>query len=51
MLQAWLLETADEAGVPAVEVSDMDDAVERAVELILDLVKEETDVVTQVGDA
>jgi 2-phosphoglycerate kinase len=43
MLQTWLLETADAAGVPTVEVSDMDDAVERSVELILDLVMDETD--------
>lgn len=43
MLQDWLVGRAEEAGVPVVDVTDLDDAVEHAVEHVLDVVLAESE--------
>jgi 2-phosphoglycerate kinase len=43
LLQDWLVGRADEAGVPLIDVADLDEAVERAVEAVLDVVLAESE--------
>lgn len=43
MLQDWLVGRAEEAGVPVVDVTDLDDAVEHAVEHVLDVALAESE--------
>jgi 2-phosphoglycerate kinase len=43
LLQDWLVGRAEEAGVPVIDVTDLDEAVERAVEAVLDIVLTESE--------
>ncbi len=43
LLQDWLVGRAEEAGVPVLDVTDLDEAVERAVEHVLDVVLAESE--------
>ncbi len=49
MLQAWLVARAKEHGVPVVDVADLDEAVDRSVEHVLDVLLAEGSVVDPDG--